>query len=485
MEANNYLGIYISKDSATVVCFDANSKGESIVGCFSVRAEDGQEDSPHILASLISRGCAEREWLFSGASVALDCAMFMQHNVHSAFTDARQISTTVRFDTEEALATDIGDVAIAFQVVSSGDDGSDLTVFSAKKKLLSDILLALQSSGIDPVGIVPDVECLSRYVQSTLLRDNREQRRTMFGILSARRGYLTVTSPDGSESGRPARVRTFLVGPTKDREGLLAREAIMTLALGDSNEPISQVGIFDFAGVVEPERIGAKLGIEAAPVELVGPGVVDEQVLADCPDRVEFAIAYGAGLSLFGKSPAVNFRDDFMPFQGTKVRLQKAVRFFGVSLTILLVAAGLYFQTQLFGVNKYRNRVKDRVMKDYAVAMSNKKIRGKFTADKALKSLKDEKKRLGKPNEPGGDDSVSAKLTKLLDAFNKSATQTRLQITKVSIAAKSITISGSTSSRANTNRFFDIVRASGLDIVKTGLTPESGLDKFVISVALR
>ena len=50
--------------------------------------------------------------------------MFMQHNVHSKFNDPKQIAATVRFDAEEALATDISDLAIAFKITSSNQAGS-------------------------------------------------------------------------------------------------------------------------------------------------------------------------------------------------------------------------------------------------------------------------------------------------------------------------------------------------------------------------
>jgi len=79
---------------------------------------------------------------------------------------------------------------------------------------------------------------------------------------------------------------------------------------------------------------------------------------------------------------------------------------------------------------------------------------------------------------------VASKLALVLDAFNKSAEQTKLEITKVSIGAKNISISGWTSSRANTNRFFETVKQTGLDIVKEGLDPEPGRDKFNITVEI-
>ena len=149
MKGQNYLGIYISKNAATVVCLGSQGREHNILGCFSVSVEESDEPNLRVLANLISQGCAERELGFSEVAVALDCAMFMQHNVHSEFDDAKQIASTIRFDTEEALATDITDVAIAFKITSSNQTGSELAVFTAQRKILSDILISLQSNNIE------------------------------------------------------------------------------------------------------------------------------------------------------------------------------------------------------------------------------------------------------------------------------------------------------------------------------------------------
>jgi hypothetical protein len=131
-----YLGIYLSKDTATVVCLGSQGRNRSVLGCFSVSAEEREKQNPQALARLIAEGCAERGLKFSEAAVALDCAMFMQHNVHSEFKDAKQIAATVRFDTEEAVSTDISDVAVAFEITSSDETGSELTVFTAERKMI-------------------------------------------------------------------------------------------------------------------------------------------------------------------------------------------------------------------------------------------------------------------------------------------------------------------------------------------------------------
>ena len=488
MELNNYLGIYISKDTATVVCVDSQSKDGDVVGCFSIRAEEQGEMLPHVLANLVSQGCSQRQWRFSEVSVALDCAMFMQHNVHSDFADARQIGATVRFDTEEALATDISDVALAFQIISGDRNGSNLMVFTAKKKMLSELLLSLQSNGMDPVGIEPDVNCLARYIARKVAGARGEppgggHGRTMFGVLSARSGYLMAMHQNGADDLKAARVRTFLVGSTKDRGGLLAREAIMTAALTEGSEPIDRVRVFDSAGPADYQKLGERLGIEAATIELVGPDIVDEQALADV-NPVDFAIACGVALGHFDKTSAVSFRDDFMPYQGKKVRTERALRFFSISVTVLLIAMGLYFQTRLLNVNNYRAKVRQKFAQDYAIANSNIKLADNVTIKQAVARLDKIKNGLTGPPGAAANDSVASKLALVLDAFNKSAEQTKLDITKVSIGAKNINISGWTSSRANTNRFFETVRQAGLDIDKTGLESEPERDKFNITVTL-
>ena len=227
MSSQNYLGIYISKGKATVVCLGFSGKGPNVLGCFSVSTDQQDEQNQQLLATLITQGCAERKLQFSEVAVALDCAMFMQHNIHSEFHNPKQIASTVRFDAEEALATNISDLAIGFQINSSGEKGSDLIIFTSQRKILSDILLSLQSNNIDPITIEPDVSCLSRFIQKTISPPESQQGAALFGLLSSRCGYF-ITCP---KSQKISIMRTFLVGPTQNRNELLARQALITTNL--------------------------------------------------------------------------------------------------------------------------------------------------------------------------------------------------------------------------------------------------------------
>jgi hypothetical protein len=486
VEAQNYLGIYLSKDRATVTCVAPQAQGQRVLDCFSISVgQPDDQDQPGTfgldprLATLIAQSCAERELRFSEVAVALDCAMFMQHNVHSNFSTAKQIAATVRFDTEEALATDITDSAIAFQIDASDQQGSGLTVFTAKHKTLSDILASLQTNNIDPVTIEPDVACLSRFICQKIAPAESQQGMNLFGMLSDRRGYFVVLS----KSQEAPKVRTFLVGPAQDRTELLAREALMTTTLTGPGEPITGIRVFDSCESADIQQIGEKLGIEASDIDLVAAAELDRQTLADCNTPLDFAIAYGAALSLLEKSPAINFRNDFMPYQGRKLRLQKTLKFLSMSLTVLLLAVGLYLQVTLLQKNRDQSRLSKELAKQYSTVMMGKKPPAKTSPVRRLASeLRRVRDLKSGQRSVTGEESISAKLTLLFDAFNKSAALTNLNIDSISVTARNMTISGDTSSRSNTLRFFEAVKGSGLDIVQHGYDAKGGRDSFTIRV---
>ena len=153
--------------------------------------------------------------------------MFMQHTIHSEFTDVKKITQTVRFDTEEALGTDATNVAIAFKIDSIDKTGSNLSAFTAQKQLLADLLGSLQSNNIDPVSVEPDVNCLARFVcQNVSLSPDA---RPMFAFLSRRNGYFIspVSSPWQGISPTPATsMRTFLLSASQNRNEYACKTGI-------------------------------------------------------------------------------------------------------------------------------------------------------------------------------------------------------------------------------------------------------------------
>jgi hypothetical protein len=490
-EAGNILGICIGKGTATVVCLGSPSSSEQrdsqvqdnkTIGCFSVSVQGKEGQNLQMLATLIAQGCAERRLEFSEAAVAINCAMFMQHNIHSSFTNPKQIASTVRFDTEEALAMDISDIALAFNVTSSDQAGSEITVFTAQRKLLTDVLLSLQSNNIDPVSIEPDVNCLSRFICRNVSLS--EGLHPLFGMLSHRSGYLVIPpSFTGPGSQQTSVVRTFLVSPTQDRSELLAREILMTTALIKTHEPINCLKVLDSAGLVDYQRLSSKLGIEATGFDPAASAATNPQTIADCETSVDFAIAYGAALALLEKTQTINLRNDFMPYQGKKLRMQKALRFASYSFTFLMLAIGMYFQAQLFKLNSTRDRLRSELMKDYAAVMPGQPLPLQMSP---LTKLGTELRRI-KDAKSGmigikGEKSISSKLTLMLQAINSCAEKTNLSIDSISITEMNINAVGNTTSRTNTLNFFEAVKKSGMEILQQRLYTQDTRDHFSITV---
>jgi len=477
VEPQNRLGIYLSKNTATVVCLGLEGGDYKVFDCFSVSAEQRQERKLEALAGLVAKRCAEKELHFSEVAVALDCAMFTQHNVHSEFNDPKQIAATVRFDTEEALAMDISDVAIAFKTTSSNQTGSQLVVFTAQRKILSDLLVALQRNNIDPATVEPDVNCLSRFVQQNIL--SPEDSHPLFCMLSRRSGYFIAFA----KSKETLAVRTFLINAAQDRTELLAAETPVTMALVGTDEPIDCLKVFDSAGSVNYRQLSEKLGIEAASVDLTASAGAGPQTLSDCDDAVDFAIAYGAALAHLEKEKNINFRSDFMPYQGKKIRLQKALKFAGISVTVLMLAVGLYAQAKLLQKNNYRARLQEKFEKQYSAVMFGKKMPAKLDP---VKKLKGELRRI-KDVKSGqlsitGEESISTKLTLVFEAFNKCAKQTNLNIDSISITSKSITITGNTSNRKNTLVLRKELEKTKLGNLQEHLEPKGRRDNFRITI---
>ena len=485
MESQNYLGIYISRKTATVVCLGPQKKDRDALKCFSVSVEGQEQQDMQALAGLIAQGCAKRNLKFSEIAVALDCSMFMQHSVHSEFKDPKQIAVTVRFDTEEALATDITNVAVAFEIASGDQTGSQLTVFTAERNILLEVLDALQQYNLDPVNIEPDVNCLSRFISRQITSTESEHTETLYGMLSNRSGYLIVPPIAVDDESRKASVvRTFLVGATRDRTKLLQREILVTTALVEGAGPLGCLKVFDSAGAVNSKQLSDKLGIETDEIDL--RGIVDTKLQpeADYADPIDCAIACGAALAFSEKGRSVNFRDDFSPFQGKKLKQQKTLKTAAISVTILLFAVGLYFQTQLFSVNRNKNNLRNRFAKEYA-EVTLEQLSADLKIKDAVRELGTLLRRI--ENEKKGlftdEKSISSNLTQVLAAFNKCAAQTNLNIDTITITAKDIMITGDTSNRQNRQRFFETVRDSGLEIKREGYTLKDNRESFRITVA--
>ena len=487
MESQNYLGIYLSRDKATVVCLNMTGKIAKVVGSFSVSVDADEQAHMQFLAGLIAKGCAQRKWSYTEVAVALDCAIFMQHNVHSEFSEPKQIAATIRFDTEEALATDITNIALAFEITSSGQEGSELTVFTAERKVLTEVLDSLQAHGLDPVTMEPDVSCLSRFVCRKGYSAQSGRSGTLFGILSLRNGYLIIPPVSGSGSQKASTVRTFLVGQTQNRGDLLSREVLVTTALVKGGEPVNYLKVFDSAGTIDHRQLSERLGIESDGIHLVDEAQGENQIPEDGFEPVDYAIAYGAAMALSEKGHRVNFRDDFSPFEGKKVKTQRALKFASVSVTILLVVVGLFYQIKLMSQNKDNRKLRVKFSEDYSAVMLGQELGKKTRPVEAARKLNTELGRIRNAKKGlmtiEGEMSISSKLTLVLTAFNKCAKQTNLNIKSITIAAKDIIVTGDTSSRQSTLKFLETLRNSDLNVMRQNVDTKGSRDNFSITLA--
>ena len=82
--------------------------------------------------------------------------------------------------------------------------------------------------------------------------------------------------------------------------------------------PVNRLEIFDAADSVKYDEIAGKLKIETGRIDIIGSAKLTAEALADCPDAVEFAIAYGAAIAHLDLPNSASFRSDFMPYQGRK-----------------------------------------------------------------------------------------------------------------------------------------------------------------------
>ena len=432
MDSQNRIGIYWRKDRATVVCLASQGRDWKLLDCFSVTAADEPDDQrQQMMADRIAAECKQRRFKFGEAYVALDCAGFMQHRVHSDFSDPRKIAATIRFDTEETLATDVSDMAVSFRVVSSDDHGSVLDVFTAQRSVLSDILMSLQSNGIDPVAVDPDVYCLSRFLSEYGVSEDSQEAGTLYALLSDSRGYLVNVPAD---SNGVSTLRAFLVGSSQDRASLLAREALVTTALAESTGPVGKMCVVDTNGRLNSQSLGEKV---TRPVEPFMPatlaGIESEQI-ANCAGQIDLVAAYGAALGQSPKDACISLRNDHMPYLGKKARLQHAVRFLSISMSIFLLAVGIYAQMHLLRINRHRQALKDKLEPDYLAVMLNKRQQPSAMSQ-AVKDVESELRRVsrGKSGEWSDQTSVPARLAQIIKAIHSCAKETDLQVKSISI----------------------------------------------------
>ena len=145
---------------------------------------------------------------------------------------------------------------------------------------------------------------------------------------------------------------------------------------------------------------------------------------------------------------------------------------------------GLYFQTQLFSVNKDSDKLRSKFARDYAEVTleqlpADLKIKNAVSElERLQRRIKDEKKGKYTDEKP-----ISSNLTLVLKTFNECAVQTNLNIDTITVTTKDITIMGDTSNRQKTLKFFESLKKSDLENMRFNFSAKGGRDNFNITVA--
>jgi hypothetical protein len=148
-----------------------------------------------------------------------------------------------------------------------------------------------------------------------------------------------------------------------------------------------------------------------------------------------------------------------MPFQGRKKRMNNALRFLGISMAFLLLSVGVSFQTQLKQVDTWRSDLRDHFEPEYRAVMLDQDALPE-TMRKAAGDLDRLRRRIDEETSGvGSGESVSSKLTLVLQALGTCAKQTDLKIKSIEIGNNNIVVNGDTSSRRHTNEVLDALES--------------------------
>lgn len=472
MESNRFLGIAISRHQAVLVCLDARNPAAEAIDCFTVSPEQGTGQAPS-LAAAIGQAIRSKGLIYDEAAVAVSSDYYAQYPVHSAFSEPRQIEGTIRFDAEEATAADAATLAITFEILRTEANGSEVMVYSADRQALTDILLDLHSQGIDPMILEPDVVSLARALdkKSEFAHDSQ----TLYVIL----GPGSCCFLRNANKGHGVYSRRVLFGSGTDQTAELARQLHLTLAGWPSEEPVRTIVLAGETKSIHLQALGEKVSQPVKTADLSLPGSSqNEPALA--------AAAWGAALSHVVRGRRADFRRDFMPYQGRRRILQKSLRIISVSLTLILLAVGIYFQFKTFRMNGYTARLENKIADEYKACMFGQKPPTNQPILTRLRNVLRQAKQRQEGFGPGDDNSVVARLTFVLEAVNKAPASVDVQVQQIAVTERTLRVKGNTNGRKSTLQLFDEMKKHPkLQVEGNVVIPSPPRDAFEVTLQVK
>lgn len=473
MEQTNYLGIYPTADGvyAAIVSDRGAAAG---VRCFFVPLVVTESGQPALTAAV--RQVLQQAGPYEESSVAIRGSLISQYDVHSEFTDYRQIENTIRFDAEEAAATDASAMAVTFEITASTPAGSDISVYTAGRQTLTDILLDLQAAGLDPTAMEPDAVCLARAIEKI---DAADRTGKMFLLVLGRTCFLLTYLNEGFAP----KVRIFLLPDDADKTAGLARQITLTAA-GMPAGVVKTLVLVNGVKSVDLAEMKNRTGLQ---VELPN---LSQQLTLENPQDVPaeqaegFLFACGSAMALAARGRQADFRRDFMPYQGRRRILQKSLRVVSISLTILFLMFGLYFQSRTVRMKNYASQQHDKLVVDYTAAMRGAKPpQSESIGSRLRRELKNVKDMQQYGLVEG---SVVARLTYVLEAINSAPATVNVTIKSVTLTERTISVIGDTNSRKSTRDLFDAMKKHNkLMVSEERFNAAPPRDEFVLSLKIK
>lgn len=446
MNENGSVGLFLSRNKAVAVWISSGSESAVLHTMNITRAED----EPSTIALQAARAVSRAGFEFDEAFVAIDCGYYTQYKLRSEFSDYSQVESTIKFDVEEAAATDVMNLAVTFDITGKNQIGSEVSVYSADRQLLTDILLDVQEGTLDPSLIEPDGVCLAR----TLFCDPHMAGRTdtVFVVMSPSNCYMIRPQADFAPI-----VRTFLVGAGQNVTNILSREIILAAGSADPERPVKSVALIGSIDSIEKNLLAQRTGLEVViehPDKEVARNADVKQGIA-CH---ELMIAYGAAMAAKTRGHKTDFRRDFMPYQGRRKILEGSLRLIGISVAVLLLTAAVFFQLKAFRMNQKTDELQEKLLSEHkAVTYGKSPPRGMSVASSLNRELI-RAKQMEAGMGPGDDKSVPAKLTYFFDAVNKTPKNVDVNVRQVTVTERSMKVVGDTNSRPATEALFNEIK---------------------------
>jgi hypothetical protein len=241
--------------------------------------------------------------------------------------------------------------------------------------------------------------------------------------------------------------------------------------------------VYSTEGQVETQVLSQRLGVSVAGLPWFESSPWGQQALSDEQDVVAYAVAYGAATLNVDVGSTLDFRRDFMPYQGRKMRFQNAMKWVCISATLLILAWGGRLQANWFQAKSECDALKDSLRDDYTRVMPGKKELPDNPVKELERAIRGIKNVQGGRLDLGGSQSTLAKLTLVLKAINQTHVSTGLEIDRINIALATISISGTTASTAGRLQFQNALKTQNIgEITMQFGSEKNGRAPFSISI---